>query len=416
MTTECLSVLVCALPGRGHVAPTAAVVEGLVNHGHRVRVVTGRKYAERFTRLGAEVVLMPAEADFDDADLDASFPGRNKLRGLALARHDLRESFVRPIPTRWKTMQQTMAAESADVVMCDPLFMAGIPLLLTRTDHQPRVYVLGFVPLPLPPLAAPGRGHRAREWAMDRLMGMMTGPVQALAEKITLELSGKPLPCRFINWIEMSDGIFQMTCPSFEYPRPDGTVPTHYIGTVATSTTTTYPLPHWWAELDTERPVIHVTQGTVANDSLGDLIRPTIEALADEDVLVVVTTCGTPLDMRVPDNVRVADFLPYDQLLPTCSLMITNGGYGGVNLALRHGVPLLVVGASEDKRLIAQRVAWSGAGIGIARQRISPRRLRRAARRVLDHPQYRARAQALADEMAATHGIAEILDVVENGA
>lgn len=359
---------------------------------------------------------MPPEADFDDADLDASFPGRSRLRGLALARHDLRESFVRPIPARWETLQQAMAEEPVDVVICDPVFMAGIPLLLTRTGRRPRVFVLGFVPLPLPPMAAPGPAHRAREWAMDRLMGMMTGSVQSLAEQITLNLTGKPLGRRFLNWSELSDGIFQMTCPGFEYPRPHSSVPIHYIGTVATSTTTAYPLPDWWEDLDTDRPVVHVTQGTVANDTLGDLIRPTIDALADEAVLVVVSTGGTSLGGPLPANVRVADFLPYDQLLPKCSLMVTNGGYGGVNLALRHGVPLLVVGASEDKRLIAQRVSWSGVGIGIARQSVSQRRIRRAVRRVIDHPQYRIRAQGLAAEMSATRGVEEVLDVVGRSA
>lgn len=416
MTSDRLGIVVCVLPGRGHVGPAGAVVEGLVGRGHRVRVVTGRKYADRFTRLGAEVLLMPVESDFDDTDLDASFPGRSRLHGLALARHDLRESFVRPIPARWATLQQAMAEEPVDVVICDPVFMAGIPLLMTRTRGRPRVHVLGFVPLSLPPVAAPGPGHHAREWVMQRLIGMMTDPVQSLAEQTILELTGEPLPCRFIDWIGMADGIFQMTCPGFEYPRPAATVPIRYIGTVATSTATNHPLPDWWGDLDTDRPVVHVTQGTVANDTPADLIRPAIEALAKQDVLVVVSTGGTPLEGPLPDNVRIADFLPYDQLLPRCSLMVTNGGYGGVNLALRHGVPLLVVGASEDKRLVAHRVAWSGAGIGIARQRVSPRRLRRAVFRVLGEPKYRDRARALAREMASTGGVAEVVDVVEHGA
>ena len=28
-------------------------------------------------------------------------------------------------------------------------------------------------------------------------------------------------------------------------------------------------MPEWWHELDGSRPVIHVTQGTLANDDLG---------------------------------------------------------------------------------------------------------------------------------------------------
>ena len=37
------------------------------------------------------------------------------------------------------------------------------------------------------------------------------------------------------------------------------------------------------------KPVIHVTQGTVATE-VDDLIAPTLQALADEDVLVVAAS------------------------------------------------------------------------------------------------------------------------------
>jgi hypothetical protein len=67
--------------------------------------------------------------------------------------------------------------------------------------------------------------------------------------------------------------------------------------------------------IDGARPVVHVTQGTVANQDYGQLIRPAIEGLAGADVLVVVSTGGrdmSTLDFPLPANVRVAPYLPYD--------------------------------------------------------------------------------------------------------
>jgi UDP:flavonoid glycosyltransferase YjiC (YdhE family) len=158
---------------------------------------------------------------------------------------------------------------------------------------------------------------------------------------------------------------------------------------------------------------VHVTQGTVANDDLGRLAEPAITALAGEDVLVVVTTCGGRLRPGpLPANVRVADFLPYDELLPRCAAMVTNGGYGGVNHALRYGVPLVVVGASEDKREVAARVTWSGAGIGRARGSVSPRALRRDVLAVLAEPRYRDRARELAAEMAAGPSMDDVVALI----
>ena len=63
---------------------------------------------------------------------------------------------------------------------------------------------------------------------------------------------------------------------------------------------------------------------------------------------------------------------PTTCLLPHVDAMVTNGGYGGVQQALAHGVPLVVAGDSEDKPEVAARVQWSGAGINLHTGRPSP--------------------------------------------
>jgi UDP:flavonoid glycosyltransferase YjiC (YdhE family) len=98
--------------------------------------------------------------------------------------------------------------------------------------------------------------------------------------------------------------------------------------------------------------------------------------------------------------VRVASFVPYTQLLPHVSVVVTNGGYGGVQQALAHGVPLVAAGGSEEKPEIAARIAWSGTGIDLHTGTPSPRDVRAAVRSVLDDPRYRTRAGEIAAEMA----------------
>lgn len=392
-----VSVLVCVHPARGHVGPVKPIVEALLAAGHEVAVVTGARYRETFEKLGATVELLPPAADFDETDLDGSIPGRAGKRGLRLTRFEL-ANFVRAMPHQLSVIDR----RRADVVLCDPLMTAGLALI--RRERRPRVLTLGFLPfLPPVPTGPPGR----RGTVLKALAPWVLGPAQKLAK----ELLGEDPGMLFTDWPLHSDGVLQMTCPGFEYPRPQA--PLHFIGPTTVSAAGEHPLPPWWADLEGSRPVVHVTQGTVANDDLGRLAEPAIDALAGEDVLVVVTTCGTPLRPGpLPENVRVADFLPYDELLPSCAAMVTNGGYGGVNHALRYGVPLVVVGASEDKREVAARVSWSGAGIGRARASASPRMLRRAVRAVLDDPRYRGRARELAAEMAAGPSLDEVVELI----
>ena len=112
----------------------------------------------------------------------------------------------------------------------------------------------------------------------------------------------------------------------------------------------------------------------------------TTRALAHDDLLVVATTGGPdpePLRRGLPANVRLERFVPHDLLLPHVDVMVTNGGYGGVQQALANGVPLVVAGDSEDKPEVAARVQWSGAGINLHTGRPSPAMVARAVRRVL---------------------------------
>ena len=114
----------------------------------------------------------------------------------------------------------------------------------------------------------------------------------------------------------------------------------------------------------------------------------------------------------LPANVRLERFIPHDVLLPHVDVMVTNGGYGGVQQALAHGVPLVVAGDSEEKPEVAARVRWSGAGIDLRTGRPSPDQVAEAVRRVLTEPTFRARARALQAEIARTCPLDTVTEVL----
>jgi MGT family glycosyltransferase len=407
------TVLICVLPAKGHVGPTLPAAEALVEAGHTVHVLTGRQYLDEFAAVGARTARLPEESDFHDG----SFPERDGLRGMRLARFDL-TLFVTRMGPQLAAIDELLEAYPIDVVLCDPLLMAGLPL--TMRHRRPPVLVLGFIPLvvPLPGFAPPRTlADHARTLAAKVMMPLVMRPVQARAEQEVRALTGRAPEVLFLDWSLGSDGVLQMTCPGFEVPNDTRPMPVEFVGPLSASGVGKYPLPPWWSDLDGARPVVLVTQGTVANDDLGDLVLPTLQALADRDVLVVVSLGGAELpEGLLPANARAADTLPYDELLPRCALMVTNGGYGGVNHALRYGVPLVCVGATEDKPSVVERVRWSGAGVGLARRRVSARTVGKAVQRVLENPSYRAKARALAQEIAACPGPAGVVAAVERAA
>ena len=177
------------------------------------------------------------------------------------------------------------------------------------------------------------------------------------------DVHGVSMPFPLLDWTGHADAVVQFTVPAFEYPRSDARDTLHFAGPLS-ATGSQAPRPDWWADIDGSRPIVHVTQGTIANKDFTQLVGPTLEALADDDVLVVVSTGGRPLDTlpALPANARAADYLPYDELLPRTDVFITNGGYGGVQYALRYGVPIVATGGKEDKPEVGARVVWSGVG------------------------------------------------------
>ena len=107
-------------------------------------------------------------------------------------------------------------------------------------------------------------------------------------------------------------------------------------------------------------------------------------------------------------NARVVEFVPFAELLPHTSVLVSNGGYGGVQQALRHGVPMVLAGQTEDKTEVTARTAWTGAAINLATQRPAVADIRTAVENVLNTPTYKERAVELGAQYAKHDTFAEI--------
>lgn len=422
-----LTVLICCTPVHGHVVPTLAVARRLVADGHDVRFLTGARYRSAVEEAGARWVPLPAAADYDDRDMDAAFPGRVGLSGVAGARWDLRNIFLEPAPAQLRAVDEQLRAGDVDVVLTESMFLGAMLLLCRPRAERPPVVNLGIVPLGMrsrdtapfalgiPPLAGPvGRARNALlAWSTDRFV---FGELQHDADRMARVVVGRPLREAVMNYPALADAVVQFSVPEFEYPRSDLRTPVHFVGPVSLADVSATALPQWWDELAHDpRPIVHVTQGTVANADLADLILPTLDALADSDVLVVAATGGRPVPPRaMPANARIAPYLPYDRLFPRLSAFVTNGGYGGVHYALAHGVPIVATGRTEDKTEVSARVAWSGAGIRLKPRggRLSTAQLRRAVHRVVHDPTYAARARTIGAAITAAPGPAGVEPVL----
>lgn len=420
------SIIVAAMPIHGHVTPLLAVARHFAERGDRVRFLTGARFAEAVEATGAEHLVLPAKADFDDRqDWNKTFPERAALKGTKALVHDLEQIFVRPGLPQHDAVMAMHAAEPADAILAEPSFVGGAFLLGHPLGVRPPIVMCGICPLPISSRdTAPfGMGLTPMRGPVGRLRNATLAtvarktvfpPAERIAGQIFRNLHGRPIPFEVLDWPRHAEAIVQFTVPEFEYPRSDAPATLHFAGPISASGSQAL-LPPWWPEVNGSRPVVHVTQGTIGNQDYGQLIGPALEGLAHEDVLVAVATGGRPLDSLPPlsANARAAEFLPYDELLPKTDVFLTNGGYGGVQYALRYGVPIVAAGSHEDKPEVIARVAWSGVGRRLRTEHPSPAAIRHAVRAVLDDVRYREAALDIAERMAASRGAQELARIVD---
>jgi MGT family glycosyltransferase len=406
--------------------PLQPVVRELVSRGHTVRWYTSARFADQVEAAGAQLEPMSPQLDKFAGPLDELYPERARLKALKRVKWDLKHLFMAPAEGQAAELRRLHERQAADVLLCDPGF--GAARLLSEQGGTPWVSV-GSTPLTLPSRdTAPfGSGLPPSSTAAGRVRNAVLRYVfnnivmrdvgadrNMLRKQVGLPPSREDLMGSGISpHLHLQSGVADL-----EYPRSDLPAHVHFIGALTGAVDAAAVMPDWWqAVRESGRPIVHVTQGTVSNTELDDLLLPTLKALAQEDV-AVVATLGDAASARefsdLPANAYIAPFLPYHLLLPHISLMVTNGGFGGVNEALRHGVPLVVAGRSEDKPEVAARVAYAGAGIDLRTDTPDVAALRTAVREVLDTPSYGLKARALADRYSEAQAGPRAADLIED--
>ena len=422
-----VKILIACTTFTGHLNPMLSIGRILVEEGHEVVFQTASMVRDRVEGIGAIFRPFPAEYDYDLRDLDAVFPERKTLPPPERVAFDIKQIFTAPIPTQHKGIQEVLRDFPADVVMADALFFGTYPMLLGPRANRPIVITCGIMflawhrddgapaMLGLPP--AQNDAEREKYAAIAKDVEASNVPLVRYMNECLAGMDVGPMPAGFFDtMVLLPDAYLQLTVQSFEFPRKDLPKSVHFVGGLPI-TPNQAPLPAWAGDLDGSRKVVLVTQGTASNHDFGQLVVPTLAALADDpDLLVVVSAGGRSIDAipgPIPGNARLASYMPLEWLLPKVDALVTNGGYGTVNQALSFGIPIVAAGQTEDKADVSARIAWFGVGIDLKTDEPTPPALRQAIRAVLGQPSYRARATSMAREYASIDTRSRILQVID---
>jgi MGT family glycosyltransferase len=398
-----------------------AAAQHLESAGHEVTFHTSENFRGRVEANAIRFVAMTGKANYDyRRPIEAV--ERNKMSDTDEKIHLLRSRFAETIPDQHQGIQQILRETPTDLILVDTMLFGSFPMLLGPREKRPPVIGCGVNPIILSsrdcgilsPPASTLEGRQQIVQENQRIQATFQ-PVGDYMDSIMRPYGIPPMPRFFIDCMYLLPDMFlQFTAEALEFPRSDMPDTIRFIGPILPSRSVEFDEPAWWAELDGSRPVVLVTQGTLANHDFNELIQPALSGLAQENVIVIVAAGRSDTQtLAIPENARVASFIPFDRLLPKVDVFVTNGGYGAVNHAFSLGVPIVVAGETEDKDMVATRVGWTGAGINLQTRYPSAQQIRNGVRAILENRQYRDRAKLLREKFSRYDALDELARTVD---
>jgi MGT family glycosyltransferase len=415
-------------PFVGHINPFVSVASALRDRGHSVAFYTSPRV--RPLLEGQGFTVFPYEqidedkiwAVIQEAETRASL-GWHAPKLLLRA---FRDWLAGTVPDQVTDIRSVVESWSPDAIVTETA-MWGPILVLSETSHVPVAILTTLmgclIPGPDSPPWGPGLPP-PRNWAARFLAKAVKTSGDLLARGVRRRVNGlrasyglAPMESSVNAFMARLPLYLIPSIPALDYNRRDLPPSVRYVGPCVWNKPTNAPAPGWLSEVPTDRPWVHVTEGT-AHYQDPFVLRAAARGLADGPTEVIMTTGPqrTPADLGLgplAPNIRLEQWVSHADLLPRCAAMVTTGGAGTVMAALQAGVPQLIVPTHWDKPDNARRVVEAGAGLRLTPGRCTPKRLREAVESLLNEPRFRERARQLARELADEPGPARAAELLE---
>ncbi|NJR64998.1 MAG: hypothetical protein HC772_06245 [Leptolyngbyaceae cyanobacterium CRU_2_3] len=394
-----------------HILPALPIAEELVKRGHRVLIHTGSRNEDKVRAAGAEFISMPESCDIVHR-LKAS-SGRIPtwlplfLRQLLYFRHEI----LAMIPGMMAELESLIRQERVDCVIGDYLGFGasyateklGIPYV-TLTMSWPVTPNAEGVPLFVNSLPLPSRmihGLVNLIFPIGRVrgqMGLSPRPQNAPAEFFAVIVS------KMLNLVT----IHQEFIPAL--PLQENQV---FIGPTASRMPGTSDAPPFGASL---KPGTVLVSTTTSYQRDTGLFGRVLEAVAAMEIPVLATSSNRKdVPEKLGENVRLETFVPFDEVLPYVSAIITSGGFGTVGSAFKYGTPILIISDQGGDTLpTALRATELGLAYYLPTNKATPKAIRAKLQALLQDQALHGRVKALSEQLSSINSPELAANAIEN--
>ncbi len=405
----------------GDLHPFLAIALGLKARGHKVIVASYGRYREQVETLGLGFHAVRPDlyslAESDPAIARQVMDQRKGLENIIRRLMDqLRDSFddlseaargADLLVSHAMTFGTRLVAEVQGIRWASML-MAPCGFL---SAYDPPV--IGEAPY-LTPLRSLGPGfHRRLFWLMRRVIRSWGEPWHRLRSELGLPRAGEPV----LEGQHSPELVLAHFSPLLGPPQPDWPPQARLTG---------FPFfeppegSHLHPDLETflndGPPPIVFSLGSSAVLDPGPFYAESIAAatsIGRRAVLLIGSdTRGLPTG-SLPEGVIAFDYAPFSELFPRSAAVVHQGGIGTVGLAMRGGLPMLIVPHAFDQPDNAARAARLGIARVIPRHGYTARRATAELRRLLDGRSYAVRAAEVSRRVREEDGVGAACDALE---
>jgi MGT family glycosyltransferase len=382
-----LVMLFLCQPFHGHVHPMLGLAEECARRGHEVAFVAADSFHDVVAATGAEVVpydspLAAAKGTFADLPPD----------GFAM----IILAFLQENRAILDAAAKRFPADPPDVIVYD-LSATISANILRRAWDRPVIQMF-------PTFATDGVTSELDE-GDDEPFGhddpyMRQWQCEFDAALAQYGLTGTPEevinpPCADVNLVTLPS-TFQPFADRFDDRF-------HFVGPLVTANPGTWPVP--------ARPLVLVSLGTVGYEHAGEFLRTCLEAFADTEFQVVLTT---PLELGpVPPNAEVHRWVPQLAVLRQASVFVSHAGATSAMQALLTRTPVVAIPQQMDQPAVAERLRTLGLGTVLQPDEVTAGSLLEAVRHVASDPTIAANLREMSDQIHRDGGAPAAADVVE---
>lgn len=410
-----------AIGSRGDVQPIVALGRGLSDAGYTVRIVTQESFAPMVRQQGLE--FFPVEGDAEALTNEMMLAG---MKGNGLNLLSMYRGIMRTFGAITQSYQEAFAAEvlrDSDAILSqlpggfygyDLAEHLRVPYIALSVIPQE---VTSAYPLSLLPMrfSLGGRYNRLT-YAVGQQLAWH--PFRKSINQFRHELGLPPASFWWGNMRRMAREHVPVIQGFSEYvipKQPEWGEHVHTTGYWTLDESSKEPSDALLRFLETGDPPVFIGFGSMPVPEPQSTTTLILEALKRSGKRGILHTGWAKLGAtELPDTVFPLDYAPYAWLFPRMSAVIHHGGSGTTGLALRSGVPSMVIPFTADQPFWGARTHALGVGATpIPFTRMTAENLAQAIQIMTQSTDMQRQAVHLRDAMAAENGVQQAVELIQ---